>query len=159
MDVETRSYILGQGLMLEGQRKCLDSHSIPADFFGISFLRHPDVVRASGVLGVQYGLFHGGGGFIVLVKGETIDAYRQQSENLCVAQISGMHYTCFSPSENASPDNIALLMWSCLPRGPHVTGGSRNRMPTGNPLRVKMARFFDVDGMVFTFDAMESLQR
>lgn len=77
MDVETRSYILGQGLMLKGQKKCLDSHSIPAGFFGISLLRHPDVVRGSGVLGVPDGLFHGGGGFIVLVKGETIDAYRQ----------------------------------------------------------------------------------
>lgn len=57
------------------------------------------------------------------------------------AQMSGMHYTCFSPSKNTSPDNIALLMWSRWPRGPHVTGGSRNRTPTGNPLRVKMAPF------------------
>ena len=123
--------------MLEGQRKRLDSYSIPADFFRICLLRRPDVVRGSAVLG----LFHGGTRFIVLVKGETIDAARQQGENLCLAQMSGMHYTCFSQSKNTSPDSTGILMWSCCPRGPQVTGGSRNRMPTTNPLRVKMAPF------------------
>lgn len=108
---------------------CWEPNCKAGDYSGIPLHRPQE---GSCVVGICKVFFLSGSGFIVLVKGERIDAIGSRGKKPCAARVSGTHYIFVSESKNTSPHNIALPMWSGSLHEFHVTEGSRNCTLTGS---------------------------